>query len=156
MPAETIQRLYGALGRRDGAGAAACYADDAVFEDPAFGQLEDGAVKDMWRMLCERSDDLEVVLIEHGADAGEGWAHWSATYTFTGTGRPVVNDIRSRFRFDGELIRDQVDTFSLRRWGAQALGPRGTLLATVGLLGRAVRKQARGNLDRYRVSGPGS
>ena len=122
MPAETIQRLYGALGRRDGAGAAACYADDAVFEDPAFGRLEDGAVKDMWRMLCERSDDLEVVLIEHGADGDDGWAHWSATYTFTATGRPVVNDIRSRFRFKGDLIRDQVDTFSLRRWGAQALG----------------------------------
>ncbi len=156
MPAETIQRLYDALGRRDGDGAAACYAGDAVFEDPAFGRLEDGAVKNMWRMLCERSDDLEVVLIEHGAGAGEGWAHWSATYTFTATGRPVVNDIRSRFRFDGELIRDQVDTFSLRRWGAQALGPRGTALATVGLLGRAVRKQARGNLERYRVSGPAS
>ena len=105
-----------------------CYTDDAVFEDPAFGRLEDGAVKDMWRMLCERSDDLEVVLIEHGADGDAGWAHWSATYTFTGTGRPVVNDIRSRFRFDGELVRDQVDTFSLRRWGAQALGSRGTLL----------------------------
>ena len=150
MPTETIERLYDALGRRDGEGAAACYADDAVFEDPAFGRLEDGAVKDMWRMLCERSDDLEVVLLEHGADGDDGWAHWSARYTFTGTGRPVVNDIRSRFRFEGDLVRDQVDTFSLRRWGAQALGSRGTALATVGLLGRAVRKQARGNLARYR------
>ena len=147
---ETIKRLYGALDRHDGDGAAACYADDAVFEDPAFGRLEDGAVKDMWRMLCARSADLRVVLIEHGADGTEGWAHWSATYTFGGTGRNVVNDIRSRFVFDGELIRDQVDTFSLRRWGAQALGPRGTALATVGLLGRAVRKQARGQLARYR------
>ena len=151
MSAETIQRLYGALGRRDGDGAAACYTDDADFEDPAFGRLEGGAVKDMWRMLCERSDDLEVVLIELGAEGDEGWARWSATYTFTGTGRPVVNDIRSRFRFEDELVRDQVDTFSLRRWGAQALGSRGALLGTVGLLGRAVRKQARGNLARYRA-----
>lgn len=150
MPEDTIKRLYDALGRHDGDGAAACYADDAVFEDPAFGRLEGGAVKDMWRMLCERSDDLEVDLIEHGADGGEGWAHWSASYTFGATGRTVVNDIRSRFRFEGDLIREQVDSFSLRRWGGQALGRRGTVLGTAGLLGRAVRKQARGQLEQYR------
>ncbi len=146
MAEETIKQLYDALDQHDGDGAAACYADDAVFEDPAFGRLEGGAVKDMWRMLCERSEDLHVVLIEHGAD----WAHWSATYTFGGTGRSVVNDIRSRFVFEGELIREQVDSFSLRRWGGQALGRRGTVLGSAGLLGRAVRKQARGQLEQYR------
>jgi ketosteroid isomerase-like protein len=144
---ETIKRLYDALDRRDGDGAAACYTDDAVFEDPAFGRLEDGAVKDMWRMLCERSDDLRVDLVDHGADS----AHWIARYTFVASGRGVVNDIRSRFVFEGDLIREQVDTFSLRRWGAQALGPRGTALGAAGLLGRAVRKQARGQLERYRA-----
>ena len=146
MAEETIKRLYDALGRHDGDGAAACYADDAVFEDPAFGRLEDGAVKEMWRMLCERSEDLHVILIDHGSD----WAHWSAAYTFGGTGRSVVNDIRSRFVFEGDLIREQVDSFSLRRWGGQALGRRGTVLGTAGLLGRAVRKQARGQLEQYR------
>ena len=146
MAEDTIRRLYDALDRHDGDGAAACYADDAVFEDPAFGRLEDGAVKDMWRMLCERSEDLHVVLIEHGPDS----AHWSATYTFGGTGRSVVNDIRSRFVFEGDLIREQVDSFSLRRWGGQALGRRGTVLGSAGLLGRAVRKQARGQLEQYR------
>ena len=151
MSDQTIKRLYDALDRHDGDGAAACYSDDAVFEDPAFGRLEDGAVKDMWRMLCERSDDLEVVLIEHGADGDEGWAHWSASYTFGATGRAVVNDIRSRFRFEGDLIRDQVDSFSLRRWGMQALGPRTVLLGLTPLLGVAVRRQARSRLDEYRA-----
>ena len=146
MAEETIKRLYDALDRHDGDGAAACYADDAVFEDPAFGRLEDGAVKEMWRMLCERSEDLHVILIDHGSD----WAHWSDAYTFGGTGRSVVNDIRSRFVFEGDLIREQVDSFSLRRWGGQALGRRGTVLGTAGLLGRAVRKQARGQLEQYR------
>ena len=150
MAQETIKRLYDALDRRDGDGAAACYADDAVFEDPAFGRLEDGAVKDMWRMLCERSEDLHVVLIDHGADGDAGWAHWSAAYTFGGTGRTVLNDIRSSFRFEGDLIREQVDSFSLRRWGGQALGRRGTVLGTAGLLGRAVRKQARQQLEQFR------
>ena len=146
MAEETIRRLYDALDRRDGEAAAACYADDAVFADPAFGRLEGGAVKDMWRMLCERSADLRVELIEHGPDS----AHWTATYTFGATGRPVVNDIRSQFVFEGDLIREQVDSFSLRRWGGQALGRRGTVLGSAGLLGRAVRKQARGQLEQYR------
>jgi ketosteroid isomerase-like protein len=150
VSAETITRLYAALGRRDGDAAAACYADDAVFQDPAFGRLEDGAVKDMWRMLCERSHDLEVVLIDHGGGADEGWAHWSAAYTFTDTGRAVLNDIQSRFSFRDGLIADQVDSFSLRRWGAQALGARGAVLGTTGLLGPAVRRQARGQLASYR------
>jgi len=151
VPEQTILRLYDALGRRDGDGAAACYADDATFDDPAFGHLEDGAVKDMWRMLCERSDDLAIVLLECGAEGDGGWARWTADYTFTGTGRSVHNDVSSRFAFDGDLIREQIDTFSLRRWGGQALGRRGTVLGTAGLLGRAVRRQARSQLDEYRA-----
>lgn len=150
MPQQTILRLYDALGRGDGDTAAACYADDAVFEDPAFGRLEGGAVKDMWRMLCERSDDLAIELLESGAEGDDGWARWTADYTFTGTGRSVHNDVSSRFRFDGDLIREQIDSFSLRRWGGQALGRRGTVLGTAGLLGRAVRRQARSQLDQYR------
>ena len=69
MSEATIQALYAALDRHDGEAAAACYTDDAVFEDPAFGRLEGGAVKDMWRMLAERSDDLAVTLGEHGVAA---------------------------------------------------------------------------------------
>jgi ketosteroid isomerase-like protein len=94
----TIQALYAALDRHDGDAAAACYTDDAVFEDPAFGRLEGGAVKDMWRMLAERSDDLAVTLGDHGVaeDGRSGWAHWSATYTFTDTGRKVRNEIDAR------------------------------------------------------------
>ena len=150
MPVETIQRLYEALNRHDGDAAAACYTDDAVFRDPAFGRLTDGAVKDMWRMLCERSHDLEAVLLDSGAEGTEGWARWSARYTFSGTGRTVVNDIRARFRFRDDLIAEHVDTFSLRRWGGQALGTRGQVMGTTPLLGDAVRRQARRELERYR------
>jgi ketosteroid isomerase-like protein len=147
----TIEALYTALDRHDGEAAAACYTDDAVFEDPAFGRLEGGAVKDMWRMLTERSDDLAVTLGEHGvtADGRTGWAHWSATYTFTTTGRSVQNEIDARYTFTGGLISEQVDSFPLRRWGAQALGAKGSVLGLTPLLGRGVRKQARSNLGAY-------
>ena len=158
MSDATIQALYAALDRHDGEAAAACYTDDAVFEDPAFGRLESGAVKDMWRMLTERSDDLDVVLGEHGvaADGRTGWAHWSATYTFTTTGRSVQNEIDARYTFTGGLISEQVDSFPLRRWGAQALGTKGAVLGLTPLLGRGVRKQARSNLDAYSRAAAGT
>jgi ketosteroid isomerase-like protein len=155
VSATTIEALYAALDRHDGAAAAACYTDDAVFEDPAFGRLTGGAVKDMWRMLAERSADLAVVLGEHGVaeDGRSGWAHWSATYTFTTTGRNVRNEIDATYTFrDAE----QVDRFPLRRWGAQALGAKGAVLGLTPLLGRGVRKQARANLADYARAGTGS
>jgi ketosteroid isomerase-like protein len=153
VPDATIVRLYEALHRHDGAAAAACYTDDAVFEDPAFGRLEGGAVKSMWRMLSERSPDLQAELLDHGAEGDSGWARWAARYTFTQTGKPVINEIDSRFRFEGDLIAEQVDTFSLRRWGGQALGRRGSVLGTTPLLRYVVRRQARAGLEAYRQGG---
>ena len=158
MSEATIQALYSALDRHDGEAAAACYTDDAVFEDPAFGRLTGGAVKNMWRMLAERSADLAVKLGDHGvaADGRTGWAHWSATYTFTDTGRKVQNEIDARYTFRDELISEQVDTFPLRRWGAQALGAKGSVLGLTPLLSRGVQKQARSNLDAYSRAGTGT
>jgi ketosteroid isomerase-like protein len=153
MSDATIVALYEALHRHDGAAAAACYTPDAVFEDPVFGRLERGGARAMWRMLTERSPDLEVQLGEHGADGDRGWAHWSARYTFTQTGKPVVNEIDSRFRFQDGLIAEQLDAFSLRRWGAQALGAKGSMLGAAGLLKPIVRRQARAGLARHAEGG---
>ena len=82
-------------------------------------------------------------------DGRTGWAHWSATYTFTDTGRKVLNEIDARYTFRDGLIAEQVDSFPLRRWGAQALGAKGAVLGLTPLLSRGVQKQARSNLDRY-------
>ena len=149
MSDATIVALYEALHRHDGDAAAACYTPGAVFEDPAFGRLEGGRVREMWRMLAARSPDLEVELLAHGADDDRGWGRWSARYTFTQTANPVVNDVESRFRFEGGLIAEQVDTFSLRHWGGQALGRRGAVLGATGLLGPIMRRQARSSLAEH-------
>ena len=158
MSEAMIQALYAALDRHDGEAAAACYTDDAVFEDPAFGRLTGGAVKNMWRMLAERSPDLSVTLRDHGVaeDGRTGWAHWSANYTFTDTGRKVQNEIDARYTFRDALIAEQVDSFPLRRWGAQALGAKGSVLGLTPLLSRGVQKQARSNLDAYSRAGTGT
>jgi hypothetical protein len=103
----------------------------------------------MWRMLAERSGDLRVELLEHSADADRGSARWRAHYTFSQTGRPVVNEISSSLRFaDGQIVEHH-DEFDFHRWAAQALGPAGRLLGWTPLIRSAVRRRARAALDAF-------
>ena len=124
---ELIERLYGALQRRDGAGMAACYGPKATFRDPVF-ELEGERVGLMWKMLCARGADLRVEFDHVAADATAGSAHLQAWYTFSATGRRVHNVIDARFRFGDGLIVEHVDRFDFWRWSRQALGPAGLLL----------------------------
>ena len=145
---QLIERFYEAFGRSDGATMSACYAPDAHFHDPAFGDLHGNEVGAMWRMLTGRATDLKIELHEHEAGEETGTAHWIARYTFS-TGRPVVNDIRASFRFADGLIADHVDDFDFHRWARQALGTSGLLLGWTPLLRSAVRRRARAGLDEY-------
>jgi uncharacterized protein len=146
-----IRTLYDALDRHDGEAMAACYAPTARFRDPAFGELDGAAAGDMWRMLTERAEDLSVELAEHDADDDTGTAHWIARYTFTDTGRRVVNDVRARFRFADGLIAEHVDDFSFFAWSRQALGPVGLALGWTPILPALTRRRARGRLDAFRA-----
>jgi len=146
--AAVIERFYDAFNRRDGDAMAACYAEDATFRDPVFGELKGEQVGAMWRMLTGRAPDLAVELVEHDADESSGSARWIAHYTFSQTGHPVVNDVRARFRFRDGLIVEHADRFSFYRWARQALGTQGKLLGWTPQLRLSVLRQARGSLDR--------
>jgi ketosteroid isomerase-like protein len=150
-----IERLYAAFGECNGAAMSACYAKDAHFSDPAFGDLEGEDVGAMWRMLTGRAKDLKIELHEHDADEQSGSAHWIARYTFS-TGRPVVNDIRAKFRFAEGLIVDHVDDFDFRRWARQALGPSGNLVALLPPLRKKARAKALDQLTTYKREETGS
>lgn len=100
-------------------------------------------------MLTGRADDLRVELLEREADAERGSARWRAHYTFTQTGRQVVNDVHASFRFaDGKIV-EHTDEFDFHRWARQALGPTGLLLGWTPLLRSSVRRRARGGLDEF-------
>ena len=144
-----IERFYGAFAQRDGAAMAACYAPDVHFSDPVFTDLHGPEAGAMWRMLTERGTDLRVELLERSADGDGGTAHWRAHYTFTQTGRSVVNDVRATLRFGDGLIAEHVDDFDFHRWARQALGPSGLLLGWTPLLRSAVRRKARAGLDEF-------
>ena len=144
-----IRKFYEAFDRRDGETMAACYAPGAHFSDPVFTDLNGDEPGAMWRMLTGRADDLRVELLEHEADGDTGSARWLARYTFTQTGRPVVNDVRATFRFRDGLIAEHRDEFGFHRWAKQALGPTGLLLGWTPVLRSATRKRARAGLDEF-------
>jgi uncharacterized protein len=147
MSDDLIERFYAAFNRRDGDAMAACYAPNATFVDPAFGRLDAEQTRAMWQMLTSQADDLTVELVEHEFDGATASARWIARYTFTRTGRPVVNDVRSKFKFDADgLIVEQVDKFRFYRWARQALGPKGTWLGWTPQLQLRVLRQARSRL----------
>jgi ketosteroid isomerase-like protein len=146
---ELIERFYAAFDRKDGEAMATCYAADAKFDDPVFPGLTGKEPGEMWRMLTSRAADLGIELREHEADDETGSAHWIATYTFTQTGRLVVNDVRAKFRFRDGLIAEHRDDFSFHQWSRQALGAPGLLLGWTPILKGATRKKARAGLDEF-------
>jgi ketosteroid isomerase-like protein len=154
--AALIERLYSAFSRRDHETMAACYAPDARFSDPAFGELRGDEVTSMWRMLCERGKDLELSYSDVEAAGDRGSAHWEADYTFAATGRHVHNVIDASFRFRDGLIAEHDDRFDFWRWSRQALGPVGLALGWSPPLRAKVRSQARAQLDAFMAAGGGS
>lgn len=146
---EVIIRLYTAFAARDHATMARCYARDATFSDPVFTNLHGPAVAAMWRMLCERAEDLRITFRDVTASGDSGAAHWEAWYTYSATGRPVHNVIDATFTFRDGLIARHVDRFDLYSWARQALGMQGLLLGWAPPVQSAIRRQAAGALARF-------
>ena len=146
---QLIERFYSAFDARDGAAMAACYAPAVRFSDPVFPDLSGAEPGAMWRMLTAQATELRIELIEHAADDARGSARWRAHYAFTQTGRPVANDVRAAFRFEGGLIAEHTDAFSFHRWSLQALGPPGLLLGWTPLLRASVRRRAGARLASF-------
>ena len=137
-----ITQFYSAFQRLDAEAMAACYTDDVLFSDPAFGELRGRDAGDMWRMLTTRAKDFSLVFDQVRSDDTGGSAHWVATYLFSATGNTVVNDIQARFVFRDGKICEHHDHFDLWRWARQALGAKGLLLGWTPLVKTAVRAQA--------------
>ncbi|MEM7037374.1 MAG: nuclear transport factor 2 family protein [Bacteroidota bacterium] len=147
---ELITRFYTAFANKDAEAMVACYADDVVFEDPAFGELKGDDAKNMWRMLVERGGDSLTVTFKDVKTSGFiGSAYWEAQYPFGKTRRPVHNKIQATFAFKDGLIVRHKDKFNMYRWTRQALGATGTLLGWTPLVRGKVRSMARKGLADY-------
>lgn len=145
---ETVRRLYRSLQARDWRAMADCYTPDAKFEDPVFRNLSGPDVAAMWRMLCLGAKDLQVSLEDARIGDYAGTAKWEARYTFSKTGRPVVNRGRATFTFQGAKIVSHHDRFPFWKWSRQALGAPGLALGWTPLVKRRVRREARASLEK--------
>ena len=145
-----INKFYSAFQQLDAETMATCYADDVQFSDPVFSNLHGAEAADMWRMLTTKAQNFSLTFDSIRADDASGEAHWVATYTFSQTGRTVINDIRAKFSFrNGKIVRHQ-DQFNLWKWAQQALGFKGLLLGWTPFLQNAVRAQAAKGLQIFR------
>lgn len=150
--AELITRFYEAFQRRDAAAMAACYHPDVEFTDEVFVDLRGERAGGMWAMLCERGKDLRIEFRDVKADDTTGSAHWDAWYTFSATGRSVVNHVDASFEFrDGTIVRHR-DRFDFHAWAGQALGVPGKLLGWTGFLRNKVQRQGAKGLDAFMAS----
>ncbi|HTL97723.1 MAG TPA: nuclear transport factor 2 family protein [Holophagaceae bacterium] len=145
MSTELLTRFYDAFARKDAEAMAACYHADSAFSDPVFTLLGHDETCAMWKMLVGRAQDFSLTYEVTGEDRVE----WIARYTFTKTGRSVVNRVKSQFGFQDGLILAQRDGFDLYAWMRQALGFKGALLGWTRLMQTAVRKEARRSLEAF-------
>lgn len=148
--AQLIERFYAAFARRDWAGMATCYHPEVHFSDEAF-DLHGADAGLMWRMLVTSGRDLTLEFRDISADERSGRAHWDARYTFSATGRKVLNRIDASFEFRDGLIVRHVDRFDFWTWSRDALGMPGLLLGWSSLLRSKVRAQAAKNLAAFKA-----
>lgn len=140
--AELIGRFYQAFQQLDAETMASCYTTDVQFSDPVFTDLRGADAGDMWRMLCAKAQGFTLTFEGVTAHDHSGRARWVATYTFSQTGRTVVNLIEASFRFRDGKICEHRDHFDLWRWARQALGSKGLLLGWTPFVQNAIRQQA--------------
>ena len=146
---ELIQTFYDAFARLDYVTMQNCYSENPIFNDPVFGILEGDEVRAMWEMLCKNAKDFSLKADKIEVDGEYGTCNWIATYTFSKTGRRVVNKVKAYMRIEDGEITEHTDAFDLYKWSRQALGLTGVLLGWSGYLKNKIHCDARKKLDKF-------
>lgn len=144
---EIITNFYTAFKKLDAEGMNACYSDDVVFFDPVFELLEGDQAKAMWRMLCKNAKEFSLTFDNiKSLDEEYYTCDWVATYTFSQTGRRVINKVKAHLKMlDGKIV-EHSDGFSLHKWSKQALGFSGLLLGWNSFFQRKIKNASRKKL----------
>ena len=147
---QLISRFYKAFQQLDYRTMQDCYSANVVFSDPVFGMLHADEVKAMWEMLCKQAKDFTLEYSNIGLlDEEYATCNWTASYTFSKTGKKVVNQIKAFMRIKEGKIIEHSDAFRLSTWISQALGWKGVWFGWTGFMKRAVQKNARKNLMKF-------
>jgi ketosteroid isomerase-like protein len=148
-----LHTFYSAFQQKDYQSMRDCYHPEAVFKDEVFQDLNAEETGKMWEMLVKRGTDLVITFSAVQADDQKGSVHWTARYTFSSTGRKVLNSIHAKFEFkDGKIYR-HTDRFNFYQWARQAMGTTGYFMGWAPLFQKKVRAKARESLDRFMAAG---
>lgn len=146
---QLINTFYQAFQQKDYATMQQCYAENAIFNDEAFKNLNATQVRAMWQMLISRGKDLTVEFKNIQSEGNTASAEWVATYTFSQTKRKVTNRIKANFVIENGKIVKHTDAFNFYKWSSQALGMVGMLLGWTGFLRKKVSEGAMKSLEEY-------
>ncbi|MFC4261805.1 nuclear transport factor 2 family protein [Ferruginibacter yonginensis] len=142
-----IQQFFNAFKKLDATTMNACYTNNIAFNDPMFDLLRGDEVRAMWQMLCANASNFS---LEYDSikDEGDGYytCNWTAQYTFSKTGRRVINKCKAYMKIENGLIAEHSDAWSLHKWSEQAIGLPGKLLGWAGFFRRRIKNNARKNL----------
>jgi hypothetical protein len=104
----------------------------------------------MWEMLCKNAKDFSLTFDNIKKLDDEYYTcDWVAGYTFSKTGRKVVNRVKANMRFVNGQIAEHSDAFSLHKWSSQALGFMGQLFGWNSFFQRKIKNQAKKNLLKF-------
>ena len=127
---QIIDRFYSAFQRLDYKTMQDCYSENPVFNDPVFGLLQGEEVRAMWEMLCRNAKDFSLTYSDiELLDDEYATCKWKAEYTFSKTGKRVVNNIKAFMKLQDGKIAEHSDAFRLSTWIWQALGWKGVMFA---------------------------
>ena len=127
-----------------------CYSENIAFSDPVFGLLEGEEVKSMWEMLCKNGKDLQLSFGNiQLLDEEYATCDWVAQYTFSQTGRRVVNKIKAHIRVESGIITEHTDAFDVYNWSRQALGPKGWLFGWTAWFQKKLQQKTRKSLENF-------
>ncbi|RZK79437.1 MAG: nuclear transport factor 2 family protein [Pedobacter sp.] len=144
-----IHHFYTSFKNKDYASMQNCYADDAVFNDPVFDKLNATEVKSMWEMLIKNGKDMKLSFDSIKDEGNVVTAYWEANYTFSLTGKAVVNKVNASFVIENGKIKSHGDHFNFYNWARQAFGFKGALLGWTSFFREKVRATATKNLKRF-------
>ena len=145
-----IRRFYTAFQQLDYTTMNDCYTTGAVFSDPVFGLLQGDELPAMWEMLCKTAKNFSLSFSDiQLLDEEYATCTWMATYTFSKTGRQVVNNVKAYMRIQQGKITEHTDKFDVWKWSRQALGLPGLLLGWSGFIQNKVHRTARKSLEKF-------
>ena len=145
-----INRFYSAFQQKNPAEMNLCYSENIAFSDPVFGLLHGDEVKSMWEMLCKNGKDLQLSFGNiQLLDEEYATCDWVAQYTFSQTGRRVVNKIKAHIRVENGIITEHTDAFDIYNWSRQALGLKGWLFGWSAWFQKKLQQKTRKALDKF-------